>query len=278
MSKYLFLLIASIFAVGCATAKMQWVSTINIKPSEVPVSKEFLDRIRSNWYYNTNTKCYGINVGFKSYLANGLYEGCKETLKLDTQQFIRIFGQPDFVFKDKFFHTQYRFFYTYIDLNTRAKLGFSYAANSRIDVYSGGFEDKKISFIGEGDIDEFGFYEQKFNSHEVSSIYKIAILGCCKTESEETEFRNTKVKEAMHNYYFFNKKAGHYVHIDGLPLPSSCASKAEVLRLFSKPSKIEANGDLIYYLSLPNHYGNRNFIKWSPLPDGKYAMEEKIDR
>ena len=87
---------------------------------------------------------------------------------------------------------------------------------------------------------------------------------------------NEKVKVAMHNYFFYNKKAGHYVHIFGLPLPQFCESQAEILRLFGKPSVIESNGDLIYYLSLPNHYGNRNLIKWSILPNGKFGMEEKI--
>ena len=278
MTNRIIIFIATIFAVGCTpTAKTLWVSTVKVKPSEVPVSKEFLDRVRTNWYYNTTTKCYGINVGFKSYLTNGLYEGCRETPKLDTQQFKHIFGQPDFIVEDKFYPAQYRFFYTHIDLKTFAKLGHSYATGTQLGVYSGGFEDKKTGFVGEGDVDNmFGLYEQKFNVHELDSIYREAILGCCKTESEITDFRNTKAKQAMHNYYFYNKKARHYVHIDCLPLPSSCDSKIEVIRLFGKPSKIEANGDLIYYLSLPNHYGNRNFIKWSPIFNGKYAMEEEI--
>ena len=45
-------------------AKMQWVSTITIKQSDMLVSKDFLNQVRANWYYNKVTKCYGVNVGF----------------------------------------------------------------------------------------------------------------------------------------------------------------------------------------------------------------------
>ena len=266
MNKLILLFIPILFIVACTPiVNRQWESTIKIKPSKVPVSKQFLNMVATNWYYNITTKSYGINVGFKTYLTNGLYNGWSEVSKLTTEQFVAIFGQPDFISND-------RFLYTYIDLKATAALGLPRSTTTPY-VYSGIFIDRKISFVAEGDQDGFEYYQKKFNFKEVDSIYVGSTENCCKTQKEWQDWRNDRAKKTIHTFFFYNKKAGHYICIDGFPLPSSCVSKSEVIRLFGKPSKIDKNGDLLYYISKPNYYGHPNVIKWSPLPNGQYVID-----
>ena len=78
------------------------------------------------------------------------------------------------------------------------------------------------------------------------------------------------------NFFFYNKKAKHYIHIDGFPLPPTFRSKEEVLRYLGKPSKTEINKELIYFLSIPDSYQDRNFVKCSPQNDGSYIVSEII--
>ena len=119
------------------------------------------------------------------------------------------------------------------------------------------------------------YYAEKLKLTQVISSRSICIADANAYKKEQERINNI-VKKAMHNYYFYNAKAGHYICIDGLPLPWSCISKSEVMRLFGKPSKIDTNGDLLYYISEPTYYGYRNAIIWSPQPDGQYVMNMRI--
>jgi hypothetical protein len=268
MNNRIIVLIAFIFAVGCMpTAKRQWVSTIKVKPSELPVSKEFLDRVQANWYYNKTTKCYGVNIGFNYYLSNYAEKGFKELQKMNKGQFLSIFGEPDI-------QTDSTLIYLHIDYKTRKKISYPYGFGTPT-YYLQISWNQKIFFGETNDINGAYYYAKKFNYPNVISTMDIDYFS--KEASDKAmELINQKAKKSMSNYFFYNRKAGHYVHIYGCPLPQFCESKVEVLHLFGKPSKVEDNGDLVYYLSLPNHYGDRNFIRWSVLPDGKYAMEVKI--
>lgn len=251
----------------CTSPSKQWVSTIKVNPEEVPVSKDFLDRVAANWYYNKVTKCYGVNIGFDTYLANGLYAGFKEVQKLNTQQFFNIFGQPDKIADGKMI-------YLHIDYQKRKKISYGYGygtpAYYEAAYYIVDSINKKILF-GET-YDGAVYYAEKLNLSQVISSTQM----CFYDVEKERKRINNNAKKAMHNYFFYNAKAGHYICIDGFPLPSSCISKSEVMRLFGKPSKIDTNGDLLYYISKPNYYGHPNVIKWSLLPDGQYIMNRII--
>ena len=267
MSKYLFFIIAAFFAAGCVpAAKKQWTSTIKAKPSELPVSKAFLDRVRANWYYNPTTKCYGVNRGFDFYFSNSKEECFYNLQKLNFQQAVAIFGQPD-TRKDS------NLIYLHIDYKTREKISYGYGYGTPAYYVMGIWNQKPIL---SQTYDGGEYYAQKLNYPEGNLTVSIDYF------SEENRDKALKVidekaKKAMHNYFFYNKQARHYVWIDGLPLPQSCDSKAEVLRLFGKPSKEDADGSLIYYLfSLPNIYGRINHIRWSPQLNGKYLLEEKL--
>ena len=275
MSNRFIIFIATIFAVGCMpTAKKQWVSTIKVKPNQVHVSKDFLDRVRANWYYNKVTKCYGVNRGFNGFFTYK-EKGFDEVIKLNVKQFISIFGEPSF-YNDstKQYNYDTTMLYAYIDFGARAKAGYSPYISTPY-VYSAIYVNQKMYF-GKGDEDKLGYYDKKYNFKQLNETPNKAFKNCCKTESELVNLRNAEAKKVMSNYFFYCKQAGHYVLIDYAPFPSSCESKAEVIQIFGKPSKVESNGDLIYYLSLPNRYGNRNLMKFSPSLDNKYAVEVVI--
>jgi hypothetical protein len=264
MKKHIFIFIALIFAVSCTpTAKKQWVSTIAVKSGETPVSKDFLKRVKTNWYYNKTTKCYGVNKGFNGYFKYK-EKGFDEVMKLTTSQFFDIFGQPDF-WRDSSFN------YAHIDFKLRIDNGWSPYLSTPM-IYSVLVRNQKIHFGG-NDEDRTGYYDKKYGFKQlIDSAYK-ASNNCCKTEEDILNYRNAKAKKVMADYFFYCKQAGHYVLIDYAPFPSSCDSRTEVIKVFGKPSKVDPNGDLIYYLSLPNRYGNRNLMKCSPLSNGKYAID-----
>ena len=272
MNLRLFSILLMLFAISCTSPRKQWVSTVQVNPKEVPVSKDFLDRVAANWYYNKKTKYYGVNIGFDTYVDNVRYAGFKEVQKLNTQQFFKIFGQPDKIDDGKMI-------YLYIDYQTRKKISYSYDYGSGTPTYyvaayySTDSIHNKI-LLGKTHDGEV-YYAEKLKLSQVISSISICISDANAYKKEQERINNI-VKKAMRNYFFYNAKAGHYICIDGFPLPSSCVSKSEVMRLFGKPSKIDTNGDLLYYISKPNYYGYPNVIKWSPLSNGQYVMDRII--
>lgn len=299
MSKYIIIFISFFFAVGCVpTAKNQWVSTIKVKPHEVPVSEAFLERVRANWYYNTKTKCYGANKWFRVEWRRT----DPKIDKLNRQQFIAIFGQPDSICQGWVEKKEYeRFLYAHKDLEMMSNLGYLCSApySSSPYLYEGYLHEEGVFFY---EIPEdHKLYNKKFDFKKLDSLYISAtagykpmlvdstilvdsIRGIKKTfkfvsnNHELQAIRDKKAKSIIRDYFFYNKKAKHYIWISGFPLPSSCDSKAEVKRLFGKPTKVETNGDLIYHISLPGRYGRPSYIRWSPLPNGKYSVTVNIER